>query len=56
MDGPNKEGVYSTRLALKKGFYEYKFVLNGKKWEADPSNIQTTGPNGNSLLTVDSPQ
>jgi len=34
MDGPGKEGLFTTRLKLRKGTYEYKFVLEGKDWQS----------------------
>jgi hypothetical protein len=52
MEGPDKEGYFSTRLEIKPGTYEYKFVLDGKTWMADPDNFRTTGANGNSVVTV----
>src|SRR6185295_14701316 len=43
MDGPDAGGRYITRLKLKPGLYEYKFVLDGTAWRADPGNpIQVT--------------
>ena len=38
MAGPDAEGRYTTSLTLKPGVYQYKFVLDGKKWRADPGN------------------
>ena len=52
LEGPDADGYYSTRVLLKKGTYEYKFVLDGKTWTADPTNLQTTGQHGNSLLNL----
>jgi hypothetical protein len=52
MDGPDKEGRFATRLRLKRGTYEYKFVLEGKAWEADPENVLRTGAFQNSLVFV----
>jgi hypothetical protein len=52
MDGPDKEGFYTTKLRLKRGSYEYKFVIDGKTWVADPTNFSTIGMSGNSLLTL----
>jgi membrane-associated protease RseP (regulator of RpoE activity) len=52
MDGPDKDGRFTTRLQLKPGTYEYKFVLEGKTWEADPDNVLRTGAYQNSLLFV----
>ena len=48
MDGPDREGRFSTRLKLKKGTYEYKFVLDGQTWETDPNNLWQTSPYQNS--------
>jgi hypothetical protein len=52
LEGPDKQGFYATKLRLKRGSYEYKFVVDGKTWVADPTNFYTMGPQGNSLLTV----
>jgi hypothetical protein len=52
MDGPDKSGCFTTRLELKKGTYEYKYVVDGRTWESDPDNIYQIGPNGNSVLSV----
>jgi hypothetical protein len=52
LEGPDKDGTFSTRLVLKAGTYEYKFVLDGRTWTGDPDNFRTTGSNGNSVLTV----
>ena len=52
MDGPDADGKFTTRLVLKKGVYEYKFVLDGKNWESDPENIYQTDPYQNNLLFV----
>ena len=42
--------TYTTTLA--DGIYEYKFVVNGSTWIADPSNGTTAGADGNSILFV----
>jgi len=55
LDGPNPQGVYTKRLKLKPGDYEYKFVLDGKTWRSDPGDPDQTGPNRNSLLHVGRP-
>ncbi len=52
MDGPDQEGRFTTRLKLKKGTYEYKFVLDGKTWETGPGNLLQTGPYLNSVLNI----
>ncbi len=38
MDGPDADGRYVSKLTLKPGVYEYKFVLDGKEWRSDPGN------------------
>ena len=53
MDGPDDEGRFNTQLKLKKGTYEYKFVLDDQTWETDPDNVWRTGPSRNSLLYID---
>jgi peroxiredoxin len=52
MSGPDGQGVFSTRLQLKRGNHEYKFVLEGRVWRSDPANRRQTGFYNNSLLTV----
>ncbi len=52
MDGPDAEGAFTTRLELKPGVYEYKFVHEGKDWTADPRNLYQVGKYGNSVLWV----
>jgi RNA polymerase sigma-70 factor (ECF subfamily) len=52
MDGPDHDGRFTTRLELPKGTYEYKFVLDGQTWEADPDNLWRTGLYNNSVLHV----
>lgn len=46
------EGVWRVVIDLKPGVYEYKFVLNGSQWVADPDNPKTAGDYGNSELTI----
>jgi hypothetical protein len=55
MDGPDKDGRFTTLLKLKQGTYEYKFVLDGQIWEADPDNTWRTSWYQNSLLYVGNP-
>jgi hypothetical protein len=38
MEGPGADGRYTCQLRLKPGIYEYKFVIDGKTWRADPGN------------------
>ena len=52
MDGLDKGGLFTTRLKLRRGTYEYKFVLEGKDWQADPNNIYRVGLYQNSFLFV----
>ena len=52
MDGPNTDGVYSKKLKLKPGVHEYKFVINGTTWRADPGNPDVTGEYSNSVLRI----
>ncbi len=52
MDGPDQQGRFTTRLKLKKGTYEYKFVLDGQTWQPDPENLLQTGFYRNSVLHV----
>ena len=53
MAGPDADGFYTIKQTLARGIYEYKFVVGGKDWVADPTNIRTTGTTGNSLLVVE---
>jgi hypothetical protein len=52
MAGPDAEGVYTTTLRLKPGKYEYKYVIDGKTWRADPGNPKQNGFYHNSVLTL----
>lgn len=52
MDGPDAEGRYATTLKLKRGRYEYKYVLDGAKWRADPGNPHRAGTYNNSVLKL----
>ncbi|MHC4399983.1 MAG: PDZ domain-containing protein [Planctomycetota bacterium] len=52
MEGPDQQGRYTTRLELKNGRYEYKFVLDGQTWQTDPENLLQTGPYQNSVFHV----
>ena len=52
MDGPDEQGNYTTKLKLAAGIYEYKFVLDGKRWRFDPGNPTQTGFYRNSQLRV----
>jgi peroxiredoxin len=55
MDGPNNNDAFTTKLKLKTGRYEYKFVLDGHIWKADPANRQQAGYFNNSVVIVGEP-
>lgn len=55
MEGPDKSGTYSTRLKLKAGAHEYKFVIDGKTWRSDPGNPDFAGSYANSVLKIGPP-
>ncbi len=52
MDGPDESGAYTTRLTLKKGSHEYKFVIDGKVWKHDPANRWQAGYFNNSVVVM----
>jgi len=47
------DGTWRVVLDLEPGSYEYKFVVNGSQWVADPDNPKISGDYGNSLLVID---
>lgn len=52
MDGPDAEGRYTTTLVLKPGVQEYKYVVDGTRWRADPGNPNQNGEYRNSVLVL----
>src|SRR5262249_21397679 len=50
LDGPDESGTFSRRLELGPGEHEYKFVLEGKRWRADPGNPRQVGFFHNSVV------
>jgi peroxiredoxin len=52
MDGPDAAGGFTTKLELKPGRYEYKYVLEGKTWRQDPGNAHQATIYNNSVLVV----
>ncbi|NMC81820.1 MAG: DUF3459 domain-containing protein [Armatimonadetes bacterium] len=46
------DGAYTVTLDLPPGPHEYKFVVNGKLWLADPDNALTARPERNSVVWV----
>ncbi|MGQ9604141.1 MAG: glycogen-binding domain-containing protein [bacterium] len=49
----DEEGVWRIVLPLSSGRYEYKFVVNGSTWMADPDNPKVVGEYGNSEIEID---
>ncbi|MFH1689709.1 MAG: glycogen-binding domain-containing protein [Candidatus Eisenbacteria bacterium] len=47
------DGVWRVVVDLEPGEYEYKFVVNGSEWIADPENPKVVGDYGNSGVTID---
>jgi hypothetical protein len=52
MDGPDAEGRYTTTLVLKPGVHEYKYVIDGTRWRADPGNPNQIAAYRNSVLVL----
>jgi hypothetical protein len=50
----DSKGVWRVTVALGPGKYEYKFVVNGSGWIADPENPVVVGDYGNSQIEIDS--
>lgn len=51
---PDKPGVWSTQVALTPGRHEYAFVVDGKRWVADPSaeHVKDEFDTPSSVVTV----
>jgi hypothetical protein len=47
------EGTWRVVMALAPGKHEYKFVVNGGTWMADPDNPKVVGDYGNSEVELD---
>jgi hypothetical protein len=56
MEGPDAKGDYSRTVKLAAGVYEYKFVLDGKRWRFDPGNPAQAGFYRNIRLVVGEPE
>jgi peroxiredoxin len=52
MEGPDAAGRFTTTLVFKPGTHEYKYVIDGKHWRADPGNPSQSGFYHNSVLTL----
>lgn len=46
------DGVWRIVIELPPGVYEYKFVVNGSEWIADPENPKIVGAYGNSEIVI----
>lgn len=46
------DGVWRVIVDLEPGEHEYKFVVNGSEWIADPDNPRIVGDYGNSGVTI----
>jgi 1,4-alpha-glucan branching enzyme len=59
MTDENGDGEWTLFFPLKPGVYQYKFVIDGVTWIADPRNAETV-PDGfdgrNSVLRVAGPE
>jgi 1,4-alpha-glucan branching enzyme len=53
MAGPDADGRFTTVLVLKPGLHEYKYVVDGTRWRADPGNPNQNGSYRNSVLKLD---
>jgi hypothetical protein len=49
----DEEGTWRVIVPLGTGTYEYKFVVNGADWMADPDNPKVVGDYGNSQIEID---
>ncbi len=49
----DEQGVWRVVIPLAPGRYEYKFVVNGSQWVADPDNPKVVGEYGNSEIFID---
>lgn len=47
------EGVWRVIVSLAPGAHEYKYIVNGSEWVADPENPKVVGDYGNSQITID---
>jgi len=46
------DGVWRIVVDLSPGVHEYKFVVNGSEWIADPDNPKVVGEYGNSEIVI----
>jgi 1,4-alpha-glucan branching enzyme len=54
LSGPDRKGVWTVTLPLPEGRYEYLFVVDGSKWQADPGALSVDDGLGgrNSVVEV----
>jgi predicted alpha/beta superfamily hydrolase len=52
LEGPDANRRFARKLVLDRGVYEYKFIVNGRDWVPDPTNVRVVGPHHNSVLWV----
>jgi 1,4-alpha-glucan branching enzyme len=52
MAGPDAQGRFTATLVLKPGMHEYKYVIDGTRWRADPGNPNQNGFYHNSVLRL----
>lgn len=52
MTGPDSNGEWRIEMTLPAGVHEYKFVVDGDKWHADPTNMRRAGEHQNSVLIL----
>ena len=56
LSGPDKEGRWRIEMTLPAGVHEYKFVVDGDKWFADPTNMRRAGAQQNSVIILVGPE
>ena len=52
LDGPDRDGLFTTTIPLPLGRYEYKYVHDRKHYRHDSANWRQAGFFNNSVLTV----
>jgi peroxiredoxin len=53
LTGPDAEGCYQARVRLKRGTYQYKYVIDSDYWVPDPASPRLIGVLHETLLVVD---
>jgi hypothetical protein len=52
LDGPDRDGFFTTAVVVPAGTYKYKYVHDGNKYRHDPANWRQTGFFNDSVLNV----